>query len=554
MCKDVSCSFITYSILSYVIVLTASILNMIFSINNNQGDAEAFKEVNLTDKYKTFSELFLVDIEFGKVHSNKSYYNSVLTIKELCYRGICILNSESIINKNCSEACFEESHTCFNEEKKCLNNICLEIYNFYEGSGCRIYNRIEKWRDTEMYNYSKRFEIKPYTQIKAKDEICDKGYRRCGKINKEEDFLCLKEEENSDFECPINKIVILSNNKTPSDNYKYKKYKIGEKNIFVTNESTNDYLISDLFINFDNYTDDSNYQLIDKESYLNFSRYNNLSYEPIKEYPPRVKLNAVQYHSGFTAKEMRKFQEMFLKRSEMYSHEKIEEMNLNVKSCKNLLMGLGLGALASIGGVGFYFIIFYPASGCGRVCEGKCNCFLCYDITPMKRVLTFYIVFFPCILLSFISFIITLAKVFIYKKYSSMEYIVEYKNYEIDKYSSYKKEELSYIFDNSIFYNYAQFINLLIIILTVIVYPIIIKFTSPDDDSYNEIMSYSLNKKKSKNNNKNYNYGAKCMENKFKITPEYDSNNFYPTNSGNYGAPQPVYNNQSYHGETPFYQ
>ena len=87
MCQSVSCSFITYSILSYVIVLTASILNMIFSINNNPENEEAFKEVNLTDKYKIFKEFFLVDIEFGKELSTKNYYNSSLTIKELCYRG-----------------------------------------------------------------------------------------------------------------------------------------------------------------------------------------------------------------------------------------------------------------------------------------------------------------------------------------------------------------------------------------------------------------------------------------------------------------------------------
>ena len=553
MCQSVSCSFITYSILSYVIVLTASILNMIFSINNNPENEEAFKEVNLTDKYKILKEFFLVDIEFGKELSAKNYYNSSLTIKELCYRGTCKLETESIINKNCSEACFEQSQTCYNGEIECLENICEKTSMNSEGSECHVFNRIEKWRDTEMYKDEKIFEIMAYTQIKTKDENCDKGYRRCGKINEEEDFLCLKEDY-ADFKCPINKIVILSNNKTPSDNYKYKKYKIGEKNIFITNESTSDFLISNLFINFDTYSYDSNYQLIDKESYLNFSRYNNLSYDPNKDYPPRAKLNIVQYHSGFTAKEMKKFHEMFIKRSEMYSHEKIEEMNLNVKSCKNLLQGFGITALASIGGIGFFFLLFYPASGCGKECEGKCDCFLCYDITPMKRILTFYIVFFPCILFSFISFIITFVKIFVYKKYSSMEYIDEYKNYVKDRYSSYKGYKLFYSFDNSIFYNYAQFINLLIIILIVILYPIIIKMTSPSPK--NEIMSYPLNNKnsKSKYKRKDYDYGAKCMENKSEITPEIDSINLYPTNSGNYGAPQPGYNNQSYQCETPYYQ
>ena len=417
-------------------------------------------------------------------------------------------------------------------------------------------NLIKKWRDTEMFKYPEKFKFIPYTQLKTKYEICDKGYRRCGKVNEEEDFLCLKEDY-SDFQCPINKIVILSNNKTPSDNYNYKKYKIGDKNIFFTNENTDDYLIIDFFIDFDTDDDnDSNLQLIDKDSYLNFSKYNDISYWSSKEYPSRAKLNVVQYHSNLTVKEMKKYQEIFNKRSEMYSPGKIEEMNLNVKSNKGLLMGLGIGAFASFAITAFYFFPIYSAScQCGNGCGRNCFCFLCYDITPMKRVLTFYIVFFPLILLSFISFIITFSKIFVYKKYSSMEYIDEYKNYEKDRYSSYKEDELSYNFDNSIFYNYAQFINLLIIILVVIIYPIIIKKTTPKDDSYDEIMSYSLKEKKSKNITKDYNnYNAKCMENKSEITSGYDSNNFCSTTSGNYGAPQPEYNNQSYHGETPYYQ
>ena len=321
-----------------------------------------------------------------------------------------------------------------------------------------------------MLKYSEKYKFTPYTQIKAKDEICDKGYRRCGKVNEEEDFLCLKEDY-FDFQCPINKIVILSNNNTPYDNYNYKKYKIGDKNIFFTNENTDGYLIIDFFIDFDtDDDDDSNLQLIDKDSYLNFSKYNNISYESRKAIPSKAKLNIVQYHSNLSLTDMKKYQEIYNKRKEMYSDEKIEEMNLDINSSKNLLVGLGIGAFASIGVVGFYFVIFYPTifrcgNGCGRDCN---DCYLCGDITPMRRALTFYIVFFPCVILSFISFIITFSKIFVYKKYSSMEYINEYRNYDKDKYSHNKEDEISYYFDNSIFYNYAQFINLSITINKII--------------------------------------------------------------------------------------
>ena len=553
MCKEVSASFLTYSILSYVAIFITSLLNMIFSVVNNPKDGKAFKEVKLTNYYSSFNEIFLEDIEFGKELSNQSYYNSTFKVEKVCYRGTCKLESKSIKIKNCSKACFEQSKTCFYGKEECLENKCEVTYWHYEDSECREFNRIKKWRDTEMLKYSEKFKFIPYTQIKTKDEICDKGYRKCGRVNEEEDFLCLKEDY-SDFQCPINKIVILSNNKTPSDDYNYKKYKIGDKNIFFTNENTDDYLIIDFFIDFDTDDDDDyNLQLIDKDSYLNFSKYNGISYSPNKAYPSKAKLNVVQYHSNLTVKEMKKYQEIFNKKSEMYSPEKIEEMNLNVKSNKNLLMGLGIGAFASFAIITVYFIPLYSDT-CERRngCAGNCYCFLCYDITPMKRVLTFYIVFFPLILFSFISFFITFSKIFVYKKYSSMEYIDEYKNYEKDY--SYKEDELSYNFDNSIFYNYAQFINLLIIILIVIIYPIIIKKTSPKDDAYNEIMSNSLKEKKSKHKKKDYNnYNSICMENKSEITSGYDSNNFCPTTSGNYGAPQPGYNNQSYHGETPYY-
>ena len=553
MCKEVSASFLTYSILSFVIIFTASLLNMIFSIANNPKDAKAFKEVKLTDYCSSFNEFFLEDLQFGKELSNQSYYNSTLEINRVCYKGTCKLESKSITTKNCSKACFEQSKVCFYGEKECLENKCEVAYWDYDVRECHEFNIIKKWRDTEMYKDSEKFKFIPYTQIKTKDEVCDKGYRRCGKVNEEEDFLCLKEDY-SDFQCPINKIVILSNNNTPTDNYNYKKYKIGDKNIFYTNEKTDDYLIIDLFVDFDtDDDDDSNLQLIDKDSYLNFSKYNSITYGSSKGYPSKAKLNAVQYHSNLTVKEMKKYQEIFNKRSEMYSPEKIEEMNLNVKSNKNLLVGLGIAAFAYFAIIAFYFFPIYSVScQCGNGCGGNCYGCLCYDITPMKRVITFYIVFFPLILFSFISFIITFSKIFVYKKYSSMEYIDEYKNYEKNRYSSYNEDELSYNFDNSIFYNYAQFINLLIIILVVIIYPIIIKKTSPKDDPYNEVMSYSLNEKKSKHAKKDYNnYNSKCMEN---ITPGYDSNNFCPTTSDNYGATQPGHNNQYYNGETPYYQ
>ena len=358
MCKEVSPSFLILTILAYISIFTASLLNMIFSIVNNPSDVIAFKEAKLTDYYSPFNELFLEDIEFGEELEKKSYYNSSLRMNLFCYIGECILKSKSIEIKNCSIACFENSKVCFYGEEKCLKNRCTKTYWRDEEAECQGSNIIQKWRDTEMFQSSKKFEFIPYTQIKAKDEICDKGYRKCGKVNEDEDFLCLK-EDNSDFKCPINKIIILSNNNSPTDQYNYYKYKIGDKNIFYTNENTDDYLIKDFYIDFDtDDDDDSNLQVIDKDSYLNLSKYNAISYFSKKDYPSRAKLNVVQFHSNITVKEMRKYQEIFNKRSEMYSKEKLEEMNLNVKDNKGLLVGLGIVGFVSFAFTGFYFVFF----------------------------------------------------------------------------------------------------------------------------------------------------------------------------------------------------
>ena len=410
-----------------------------------------------------------MDFEFGNGLPIKTKYNSSLLIEEICYIGTCVSGSESKEIKNCSIACFEQSLVCYNGEKKCSENKCKETNKKDNESECHEFNRIEKWRDTEMYKDSDIFNIIPYTQIKTKNEVCDKGYRKCGKINKEEDFLWLKEDY-SDFECPINKIVILSNNETPSDNYNYKKYKIGDKNIFFTNEKTDDYLITDLFINFDDdYDSKSNLQLIDEDSYLNFSKYNNIN---MKKIPSKVKLNIVQYLSNLTVKEMKAYQE----KVENYSHKKIAEMNLNVKNYKNLLMGLGIGAFSYFALTGFFFFIFYSSiCECGKT---NCDCVYCDGITPMKRVITFILVFFPCSILSFIGLIITYSKKTKYDNYSSMKYINEYKYYERDSW-----DKNIDVFENEIICNNYQFINLLIINCITIIYPILIKLTSRKKDS-----------------------------------------------------------------------
>ena len=538
MCEDcgVSSSFCFISMLWFGAIFVASLLNMINSIEGNKY-SKTFKGIDLINYKSKFKTKFLFDFDFGEELSIKNYYTSSLKIEEICYIGTCISESESKEIKNCSKACFEQEKDCFNGEEKCYQNKCRKTYWKDKETECREFNRIEKWRDTEMYKDSEMIKFIPYTQIKAKNEACDKGYRKCGKVNEEEDFLCLKEDY-SDFECPINKIVILSNNDTPFDNYNYKKYKIGDKNIFITNENTDDYLITDLFINFDIDKSKSNLQLIDEDSYLNFSKYNNIYLEKI---PSKVKLNIVQYNSNFTVKKMKEYQEIYDEKSEMYSPEKIEEMNLNVKSNKNLLVGLGIGAFASFAATGFFFLIFYSTIfECGK---SNCDCIYSGDVTPMKRVTTFTIVFFPCSFLSLISLIIAFSKKNIYNKYLSMKYINEYKYYEKGRHDEYIDT-----FEKSIICNNYQIINLLIIVCITIIYPILIKITSRKKDSL-LIDSNSIKNRKGKNKNNNAKITSGYNSNKLISKPGYSQ-----LISDNYDAPKPGNGNQYYQGETPYYK
>ena len=495
--------------MNYLGIFVSSLLTMLFAILDPKYDA-VFKNIKLTNYNTIFNASFLLDIEFGKELQIKSNYDSPLTIKKLCYLGTCVLLSKSVEINNCSKACIEQSNICYYGEEECLKNECKETYYKYDEGECQEFNRIKKWRDTEMYNYSKIVEFIPYTQLKTKNENCDNGYRRCGKINEDEDFICFKEDY-SDFKCPINKIIILSNNETPSDNLKYKKYKIGEdKNIFISNENTDDYLINDLFINFEKDKEDSNFQLIDVDSYLNFSNYNNISLEWWRKSSSIVKLNAVQYHLDFTVNEMRKYQETFSERNELYSKEKLKEMNLKANSCNELLINLSLWALIYLG------LILNCILGCFYNNNKNRN----NDIIPMMYVIIFYIVLSPFILLSFISFIITIYKSFIYNKYSSMKYIDDY------KYFSSRNGESN--LDVLIYYNKAQFINLLIIMIITIIYPIINKKASTKKDSIKKI-----------------------DRKKIESIKECDSYNLC-LNSDNYETPQ--FDGQTYQGEKAYYE
>ena len=168
----------------------------------------------------------------------------------------------------------------------------------------------------------------------------------------------------------------------------------------------------------------------------------------------------------------------------------------------------------------------------------------------MKRAILFYLVFSPCIILSFFGFIFTIIKKMSYNKLVTKEYIDEYKNFG-------EKDDVDFL-EKSILYNHMQFIVLLIIVIIIIIYPIIIKLCS-----YIPSFNYTKNSEKPKYNKRQYNKKINTKLLKYNQTPnnlipgQYNSNNNYPSepyyqkptanpNAMNYQAPPANYTPYNY--------
>lgn len=467
MCDEVSTKYCCYMTFWLIIIFITSLLNLIFAITIPKGGAfSRSKYYNNYENYKkakTFN--FLYDFNFAEEIQSNDAYSSSLSIKKKYIEGTCNLNLTKYPSLNCSEACVDDLKECYYKEDKCDSFQCNEYSN--DGSD-RIYveyNKINKWRNTEMYKYYESYEVQPYFQIKPKNGKCQTGYRKCAKINEDEDFLCL-DEDVFEFKCPINNIVVKWDNIPPNDGCKYTSFKMGDKYIFYTNEKSNNYIIKDFYITFDDDKYDyNNWKLTDRDLYTNFTKFNKISFDRSSEKPQFASLNAIKLNLNYSYNEIIKSQKKYEK-MKIFSNEKIDEMNSKVKQYKNILMVFGIVNLSI---VVFYLVFVLPIyhGGCqdGTRCEADCKCELecCVDITPMKRVFHHYIFFAPHIGFSFVGFIMTFIKFIAYMDYSSMDYIEEV---EVDD-----------DFEISNLYNTIQFICYSINIVIIILFPILVKKT-----------------------------------------------------------------------------
>ena len=175
---------------------------------------------------------------------------------------------------------------------------------------------------------------------------------------------------------------------------------------------------------------------------------------------------------------------------EKYSKQKLEEWNIKVQKNKGVLMAFGITSFCVIVGFSMIFIPIYSSYDCGtncsQSCDCNCDCSLCLGVTPIKRIILFYLICSPTILFAFICFFITLAKKVTYSSISSMKDI---KNYENFRYNFWGDKKL-YYFEDSVDYNNAQFIIYLIILIVLVVYPLTVWFTTTYEEMHPPIIPY----------------------------------------------------------------
>ena len=444
-------------------LIFTAIIYVIFSALDNKYDA--FKQIQLTNYKKKSYYKFLYEIDFGEELKVYNDYSCSLTDLEGCYEGKCRFNYHYYHSNNCSKACMNNLNECFYNYQKCEYFECKKYDWETSNSLCKYKNRITKWRNTKMLKYINIYDIKPFSQVKPQNERCPYGYRKCGIINENMDILCLN-ENNFDFKCPINDIIVSTNDIIPEGNYK--RFKMGDKVIFYTNDKTDNYIITDFYITFSSYENISPSQ-IDYDSFSNFSSFNNISLGGFQ----KAILNVIQFRLNYTYQEMLKSQEFYEKLSEIYPDEKINEMNDKIDKISELEIQLYFLTIMIL-----FIILFSSLKIYGRYKSMLNKSFLYEEL--IRDIILIYVCISPFIFFEFYFFIITISKMITYNKYSSMEYIDLYK---IDD-----NLEKSFISKRN------QFICLLINITIIVLYPIlIIKIFHPKRNYGDSLIS---NKKK----------------------------------------------------------
>lgn len=320
----------------------------------------------------------------------------------------------------------------------------------------------------------KEFEIKMLEDIISGNDNCTEGYTKCGMLNKKDTYLCLKLTK--DEECPINSIII-NNMSGILDNYK--KFKLGDKYIHFSNNATNNYILE----NF-SFTGNEIANSLDSIPIKKF-----ISYNPnIKKYSnySNVYLNGEYYTINLNKTEIKNMVERNEKKKKIYSKEKIDGINSNLKKNISVIKNLGLVLL--------FLIIFFPIiiyiyfstkekdfcnlmdseTKTNNICEvifaviglsiafvmSRICCSLCFkgEFQLKKFAFMLILAFSPILIISIIILIFIINKKSEYTNYLSMEIMEDFLN--------------GNIYDTSINNFNIEFIALIFIMVIFIIYTI----------------------------------------------------------------------------------
>ena len=500
--------FCTLSIFMAVFLFGLTLTNMIFAILTPIND-NTFIHANYSNNYNELNYFsFLIELNFGSQLEFKNDYAIMGPIKTLCYYGMCHLDSHNTISKNCSEACLTSAKYCYDDDdktKRCNYKTCFEGEKWESFTVCHEFNKAQSWRNTEYCKYAKEYKVLPYEHIITKDQNCPYGYKKCGIVNEQKDYLCLKIDK--EFGCPINDIIVKSNNDTIEEGYR--SFKLGDKYLFISHDKTDNYIIKNLTVSLDIFKRSSDLKEVDNETFDDFHRYNYISLDEDSEQPSFAYLDAIQFKLNYTHEDIEKDKELINKKKEIYTTEKLKEMNLEIIQYKLLLFGFGIALFST---VGVYSLCIYTCYCFDSEKDPECRecCCLCIpDFTPIKYIIQFYMISIPIIVMLIFVFVLTVIKKINYNKISSMEYVEEYKNLTKYKFTSYGSvsEVMTYdYFGKSIIYNNVQFILLLILLILIIIYPITIiliyrppkpkkqvKKNENDDEDEDDVCRHSLN-------------------------------------------------------------
>ena len=349
--------------------------------------------------------------------------------------------------------------------------------NSYENNSvCHDYNEIKYWRG-EKINLTIKTFVSQLKDIITENTTCNEGYKQCGYLNKEKDKLCLRDNET----CPINKIIIMDENITPTD-FDYYSRKIGNKYLFYTNQNINNSIyiniIADSGINSTNYTEVIDNQsltdFLNENPYIYDGNYTGKSAEELNKYGD-AKLKICESLNQTNLEELKKLQKEYIERLTLYSDEKLREMNENVP------MNIKALDICNI----IYFVYLLAVSFIAVVVFLEC----CYhDKTPIEFLLLAYLIFFPVIFFNIFGSICTIKNKIIYNEYYEMKFINDfihceniwtYVEEDCDEYGDYCDHKY-WRCDNVCYFNKVNshnntlFIFYLIGTIFIVLYPIII--------------------------------------------------------------------------------